>query len=164
MCSDNGNNVKFNVCHVPTEPPYTPNNICIKGSAVPPHLIPGSAGHNNCTLGPCGQQLCFSTTSSSFQKDITSAENTKVVEIKDGLSVIAYPNPTTSDFSIQVNSKSIEPVSVRLLDVTGVIKAVGMNNLKTNIIKVGADLPAGTYYAEVIQGTNKQIVKLIKIK
>ncbi|MEO7305856.1 MAG: HYR domain-containing protein, partial [Ferruginibacter sp.] len=128
VCSDNGNNVKFNVCHVPTEPPYTPNNICIKGSAVPAHLIPGATGHNNCTLGPCGQQLCFSTTSSSFQKDITSAEKIKAVETKDGFNVFAYPNPTTSDFSIQVTSKSNEPVTVRLLDVTGVIKGVGMNN------------------------------------
>ncbi|MEO7763887.1 MAG: T9SS type A sorting domain-containing protein, partial [Ferruginibacter sp.] len=66
-------------------------------------------------------------------------------------------------FSIQVTSKSNEPVTVRLLDVTGVIKGVGMNNPKTNIIKVGANLPGGTYYAEVIQGDNKQIVKLVKI-
>lgn len=163
VCAEKGNSVKFNVCHVPTEPPYTPNNICISGNAVPGHLIPGAIGHNNCTLGPCGQQLCFSTTSSSFQKDITSAEKIKAVETKDGFRVFAYPNPTTSDFSIQVTSKSNEPVTVRLLDVTGVIKGVGMNNPKTNIIKVGANLPGGTYYAEVIQGANKQIVKLVKI-
>lgn len=81
------NNIKFNVCHVPTEPPYTPNNICTKGSAVPAHLIPGSTGHHNCTLGPCGQQLCFSTTSASAHKEITSTE--KVVEIKDDFTVMA---------------------------------------------------------------------------
>ncbi|MEO6539346.1 MAG: HYR domain-containing protein [Ferruginibacter sp.] len=162
VCYEKGKNVKFNVCHVPTEPPYTPNNICISANALPAHLIPGSTGHHNCTLGPCGQQLCFGTTSSSFQKEITSAEKIKVVEIIDGFRVFAYPNPTTSDFSIQVTSKSNEPVTVRLLDVTGVIKGVGMNNPKTNIIKVGADLPRGTYYAEVIQGTNRQMVKLIK--
>ena len=161
VCFNNGNNVKFNVCHVPTEPPYTPNNICIKGSAVPAHLIPGSTGHHNCTLGPCGQQLCFSTTSASAHREITSTK--KVVEIKDDFTVTAYPNPTTSDFSIQVISKSIEPVTVRLLDVAGVVKGVGINNSKTNIIKVGASLPKGTYYAEVIQGANKQIVKLIKL-
>ena len=161
VCFNNGNNVKFNVCHVPTEPPYTPNNICIKGSAVPAHLIPGSTGHHNCTLGPCGQQLCFSTTSASAHKEITLTE--KVVEIKDDFTVMAYPNPSTSDFSIQVISKSIEPVTVRLLDVTGLVKGIGINNSKTNIIKVGASLPKGTYYAEVIQGANKQIVKLIKL-
>lgn len=155
------NNIKFNVCHVPTEPPYTPNNICTKGSAVPAHLIPGSTGHHNCTLGPCGQQLCFSTTSASAHKEITSTE--KVVEIKDDFTVTAYPNPSTSDFNIQVISKSIEPVTVRLLDVTGVVKGIGINNSKTNIIKVGASLPKGTYYAEVIQGANKQIVKLRKL-
>ena len=161
VCFNNGNNVKFNVCHVPTEPPYTPNNICIKGSAVPAHLIPGSTGHHNCTLGPCGQQLCFSTTSASAHREITSTE--KLVEIKDDFTVTAYPNPTTSDFSIQVISKSIEPVTVRLLDVAGVVKGIGINTSKTNIIKVGASLPKGTYYAEVIQGANKQIVKLIKL-
>jgi hypothetical protein len=83
--------------------------------------------------------------------------------VADGLKVEAYPNPTTSDFTIQVISNSSEPVTVRLLDVTGVVKSVSMNNSKINTIKVGADLPGGTYFAEVIQGANKQMVKLIKL-
>ncbi len=162
VCYEKGNNVKFDVCHVPTDPPYAPNNICISGNAVPAHLIPGSTGHHNCTLGPCGQQLCFSTTPAPLaQLEITSTE--KVVEIKDDFNVTVYPNPSASDFTIQVTSKSIEPVTVRLLDVTGVVKSIGINNPKTNTIKAGADLPKGTYYAEVIQGAHKQIVKLIKL-
>jgi predicted outer membrane repeat protein len=162
VCSGSGNNAKFNVCHVPTDPPYTPVNICISASALPAHLIPGTIGHNNCTLGPCGQQLCFSNSSSQTAPATSVVTFAEVV--KDEMVVKAYPNPSDGDFRIQVTSNSDEPVTVRILDVTGVMKSVSLMNTKTNIIKVGANLPSGTYTAEVIQGTKRQMIKLVKLK
>lgn len=165
VCFENKNNIKFNVCHVPTEPPYTPDNICISPSALPAHLIPGSTGHNNCTLGPCGQQLCFSTTPETLSIVAVSSKVNEVMRIveADGFKVSAYPNPSAGDFSIQVSSKSNEPVTIRILDQTGTVRNVSLMNSKTNIIKVGSELKSGTYFAEVTQGSNKQVVKLVKL-
>ncbi len=160
VCFENGNNFKFNVCHVPTEPPYTPNNICIKASALPAHLIPGTIGHNNCTLGPCGQQLCFSTVPYS---PATIVNSIKLDEIKEGFIVSAFPNPSSGDFMIQVSGNSDKPVSVRILDVTGKVRSVSLMNSASNNIRVGANLKGGIYMAEVIQGMNRKVIKLVKM-
>jgi Secretion system C-terminal sorting domain len=78
--------------------------------------------------------------------------------------VIAYPNPSATDFGIQVHSKSSEPIVVRILDVNGVLKETHRLFAKTSFIKMGAGLATGMYFAEVTQGTNKQILKLVKLK
>jgi hypothetical protein len=166
VCAQNGNSVKFNVCHIPPGNPSNSNNICISSNALPAHLNPGTNGHNNCTLGPCGQQLCFSTLPTTQAIVVAPAKVNEVMiaDAADGFKVIAYPNPSAGDFRIQVNSYSDEPVTVRILDVTGAIRSVSLTNAKTNIIKVGADLPSGTYTAEIIQGTKRQMIKLVKLK
>jgi hypothetical protein len=77
--------------------------------------------------------------------------------------VNSYPNPSAGDFNVLVTSNSDEPITVRILDAKGTIKTVLMANSKTKTLKVGSDLPAGIYMAEVIQGSNKQMLKLVKI-
>jgi len=78
------------------------------------------------------------------------------------LTIFREPH-NTGDFAIQVNSKSNEPVTVRVLDMNGKVRIVNTGLSKTNSIKVGANLVGGTYIAEVIQGQNKQVIKLIKL-
>lgn len=81
-----------------------------------------------------------------------------------GLKVDVSPNPSSGDFRIQVTSNSKEPVTVRIMDITGVIKNVYLLNAKTNnTVLVGTNLPGGTYTAEIIQGNNRRIIKLVKL-
>ncbi|WP_462219209.1 T9SS type A sorting domain-containing protein, partial [Ferruginibacter sp.] len=77
--------------------------------------------------------------------------------------VSVSPNPSITDFRIQVISNSSEPVTVRLMDVNGVVKELSRVFTKTSSINVGANLVSGTYFAEVTQGVNRQVVKLIKL-
>jgi hypothetical protein len=173
VCSGNGNNVKFNVCHIPPGNPDNGHNICISVNALPAHLVGGGNGHNNCHLGPCDQQLCYSTVPPGCQAPITgksanqvidaSDEKETITEAKDELSVQVFPNPSSGEFNIQVFSKSNEPVTVRILDNNGVVKSVNSISSKSNFITVGSKLPTGIYVAEVIQGNNRQTVKLIKL-
>ena len=170
VCSGSGNNVKFLVCHIPPGNPSNPQNICISVNALNAHLTSGSNGHNNCYLGPC-QQNCFSTipgaasliTSTQTVEEVIVLE-APIVEVQQPeFKVNVYPNPTAYDFSIQVLSKSNEPITVRILDVNGKVISVGNTFLKGNNIKAGANLPGGTYIAEVTQGTNRKTVKLVKL-
>ncbi len=164
VCSGSADNVKFLVCHIPIELPSIPVNICISVNALKAHLTTGTVGHKNCYLGPC-QQLCFSTASATRAivsvpvkvNEVTMADET------EGFKVIVYPNPSASDFIIQVNSNSDEPVTIRIMDVTGLVRSVRTINSKTNTIKMGGDLIGGTYIAEVIQGSNRKVVKLTKL-
>jgi large repetitive protein len=171
VCSGSGNNVKFSVCHIPPGNPSNPNNICISVNALNAHLTSGSNGHNNCYLGPC-QQNCFSTIpgAASFITRTQEVEEkvivveAPVIELQQpDFRVNVYPNPTAYDFSIQVLSKSNSPITIRILDLNGKVMSVGTAFSKGNNIKVGANLLGGTYIAEVIQGSNKQVVKLVKL-
>ena len=168
-CGGSGNNVKFNVCHIPPGSPSNPQNICISVNALPAHLTSGSNGHNNCYLGLCDQR-CFSTSGSqSVTQPITSrssgTEDAVAIEkeqIAEAFDVNVYPNPSTSDFSILVSGKSNEPVVVRIIDMNGVVRSTSTVVTKS-AIKVGTNLRGGTYMAEVIQGANRRMVKLVKL-
>lgn len=74
-----------------------------------------------------------------------------------------YPNPSTYEFTIMVNSNNAEPINIKILDVNGNVKSVQTVFAKSNIIKVGSNLPGGTYIAEIIQGENRRVLKLIKL-
>jgi len=171
ICSGNGNNVKFAVCHIPPGNPSNPQNICISVNALNAHLTSGSNGHNNCYLGPC-QQNCFSTVpgGQSFVGGPTDTKEVVYTEVPDeshanteAFKVNVYPNPSAGEFNLQVFSKSSEPITVRILDVNGAVRSTNTVISKMNSVKVGSNLTGGTYMAEVIQGVNRAIVKLVKL-
>jgi hypothetical protein len=73
------------------------------------------------------------------------------------------PNPSTTNFRLLVETFSNDPVQIRLLDATG--KAVGVYSDVSpySIIKVGDKLMRGIYFAELTQGEQRKVVKLIKL-
>lgn len=151
------NNMKVYVCH-------NGNTISISTSGVPSHI----PGHSGDKLGSCNELPC--TASNSLVSSKGAAENATVVvatlqaELPQAdFRVNVYPNPSAYDFNIQVISRSNEPVTVRILDLNGKVRSVQTQLSKTNSIKVGNDLTGGTYFAEVTQGNNKQVVKLVKL-
>ena len=73
------------------------------------------------------------------------------------------PNPSASQFTIIVSGSSDAPVTIRIMDITGVVRSVQTLSGKSNTLVVGGDWINGTYLAEVTQGTNRKVVKLLKI-
>src|SRR5437868_9138186 len=83
--------------------------------------------------------------------------------VREVFDVKVYPNPTVTDFKILViSSNNTDPIQVRLIDMSGVVRAVSTNPMK-GIFTMGANLTGGTYLAEVTQGKNKQVLKVIKL-
>jgi hypothetical protein len=77
------------------------------------------------------------------------------------MEVKVYPNPTTSQFNVQVKSSSTEQAEVRVLDVTGrFIKRVKVSS--NSNVNVGSDLNAGIYILEVKQGKEVKTVRVVK--
>jgi len=75
--------------------------------------------------------------------------------------VNVYPNPTTSQFNLQVKSSSTEAAVVRVLDITGrFIKAVKVSS-NTNV-NIGSDLKAGAFMLEVKQGKEVKMFRVVK--
>ena len=77
--------------------------------------------------------------------------------------VRVYPNPSTSYFTINIEtSNSKDKISIRLIDVAGRVVEV-RNNLSGNqTLKIGNNLKAGLYFAEIRQGNSTKQIKLLK--
>ncbi len=86
---------------------------------------------------------------------ITPGPITKAMEVK------IFPNPTVSDFQLQVLTSGSEEIKVRVMDNLGrVYKSFKMMPYQT--IALGAELKAGSYMVEVRQGTEVKTKKVIK--
>jgi hypothetical protein len=72
----------------------------------------------------------------------------------DDFNVIAYPNPSSSDFTIETTSKGA--MSVKVYDLQGRLVE------KANTDKVGSNLAKGIYNVIVNQGANTKTVRVIK--
>lgn len=77
--------------------------------------------------------------------------------------VRVYPNPSSAGFGIMVNSTSPEPLTIRVMDMSGNLLSAFTKVAKGNVINLGNELRPGNYLAEVIQGNNRQVVKLVKL-
>jgi hypothetical protein len=98
-------------------------------------------------------------TRNANQINQSSTENASPNPIE--MMVNVYPNPTTSQFNIQMKSLSTEAAIVRILDFTGrLIKSV---KLSSNInVNIGSDLKAGAYMLEVKKGKEVKMVRVVK--
>ena len=78
------------------------------------------------------------------------------------ISVSAYPNPSTTEFNVMVLAKGQAEIEVTVMDIRGAI----VETKKTRPyqrIKVGRNLPNGTYVIRAVQG-NKPIAAIRVVK
>ena len=81
--------------------------------------------------------------------------------VASSMEVNVYPNPTTSQFNVQVKSSSTEVAVVRVLDFTGrFIKSIKVSS--NSNVNIGSDLKAGAYMLEVRQGKEVKMVRVVK--
>jgi hypothetical protein len=94
-------------------------------------------------------------------KSVVSTVDPSTMQTFDKFAVRVLGNPSTTYFTVQVQSNTYEPVELRVFDMTGreVRKyrgAVGES------FRVGQSLTQGTYLMQVLQGKNSSVTKLIK--
>jgi hypothetical protein len=79
----------------------------------------------------------------------------------DAMEVKIFPNPTVSDFKLEVLTSSKEEINVRVIDAQGrMFKSFKLMPYQT--IALGAELKAGSYLVEVRQGNVVKTTKVIK--
>jgi hypothetical protein len=81
----------------------------------------------------------------------------------DKLEVRAIPNPANNYFSLFINSNDESPVLVRVLNIFGQVAEKYEKINPAGHIRIGQSLATGTYFVEVVQGGQKQVMKIIKI-
>lgn len=148
------NGKKVYLCHAPPENPTNTSTLEVSLNAVAEHL----ADHAGDKLGQCGQNPCAPALNVK-----TIGNKLKIVNATS-LSVLVLPNPSKTTFTLSLQSESELPVNMRILDLNG--KEISrLGNLSANsAIKVGDNLRTGFYLAEIVQGQERKIVKLVKIQ
>jgi hypothetical protein len=78
------------------------------------------------------------------------------------LSVAAFPNPSSDRFVIGIRSSSTESINVKVTDILGreLEKRVAIGSNRR--FELGAGYKTGVYFVEVVQGSQKQVIKLVK--
>jgi hypothetical protein len=111
--------------------------------------------------------IVLNTATPPVQTATSETKTTATTEVsvtEEELKVTVMPNPSTTFFTLKLESKYETPVNMRVMDGRGrVIDAkskIGANST----IQIGHNYSSGTYYAELIQGTKRKVVQLIKAK
>ncbi|MEO6230506.1 MAG: T9SS type A sorting domain-containing protein, partial [Ferruginibacter sp.] len=81
---------------------------------------------------------------------------------KGALKLRATPNPSSNYFTVNISSKNNQLVNVIVTDAAGRIVERKQNITANSTIQIGNRLPAGLYFVEVLQGAEKQRLKLVK--
>jgi hypothetical protein len=74
------------------------------------------------------------------------------------------PNPSTTFFTLKLESKYETPVNMRVMDGRGRVVDAKSKIGANSTIQIGHNYSSGTYYAELIQGTQRKVVQLIKAR
>jgi len=150
------------------------NAACLSGSTFPLLSAPPTCQNNFAALiSNTGSAFGSGTASAGSQGSIKAIPNcsggllnlTVVLRpsVQDLLNVSAQPNPSNGYFNLNISGKANTGVSIRVLDMYGRVmetnKVMGGSTLK-----VGQSLPQGTYFIEAIQGNQRKIEKVIKLR
>ena len=147
---------------------YTQNVECLL-SDVSKHIQnTGSCGGNGGDrLGSTSQSPCNSVSLSTVTvatSVVNTSKESTATTLEENLKVTAMPNPSTTYFTLKIESKYETPVSLRVMDGSGRVVDAKSKIGANSTIQIGHNYSSGTYYAELIQGGQRKVVQLIKAK
>jgi hypothetical protein len=132
---------KIIVCHMGK------NSLTIAAPAVAAHL-----GHGD-MLGSCTDGEKSTTLPKSLMEEQAS-----------NLSVRALPNPSLNYFDLQLSGKGGNNIQVKVYDLMGRVIESKSSLHSNQTLRVGASYKPGIYMVEIVQGEQKQTIRLIKEK
>ena len=92
---------------------------------------------------------------------ISTSEGNTNSKVTQKLTVKALPNPSSTYFTLIIQSNQNQLISLRVYDILG--RAIETRyNIPTNSFSIGHQYKAGLYYVEITQGNEKQTIKIIK--
>lgn len=104
--------------------------------------------------------VLYISSSPVVQKIVAEVTATSEEELK----ITVMPNPSTTYFTLKFESKYEIPVNLRVMDASGRVVDAKSKIGSNSTFQIGHNYSSGTYYAEIIQGTKRQVVQLIKVR
>ena len=109
--------------------------------------------------GAAKKSNVVTTDLSSVNKIITGSEASA-----DEIRISVAPNPSHTHFMLSLQSKSDEPVTLKVTDITGRLIETRSKLAANTPIQTGGSYLAGIYFAEMIQGAQRAVIQLIKVQ
>ncbi len=109
----------------------------------------------NCNNGPA--VVSTGWTSSQFATEESKENN-------ESFTVQVMGNPSTSYFTLKLQSSNQAPVQIKVTDASGRMVEVRANNNANSTVQIGHDFKPGIYYAELQQGSSRKTVQLMKLR
>ncbi len=94
----------------------------------------------------------------------TLSEEKGTISSEAELKVTVLPNPSTTYFTLKLESRYNTAVNMRVMDSRGRVVDAKTGIGSNSTLQVGHNYAAGTYYAELIQGGVRKTVQLIKLR
>ena len=91
-------------------------------------------------------------------------KTTEEETITEELKVTVMPNPSTTYFTLKLVSQSNLPVNIKVVDAAGRLVEGKAKQAANSTLQLGHNYPTGNYFAEFIQGNQRKVVQLMKIK
>ena len=90
-----------------------------------------------------------------------NTNNTVKIEVNSSLKVQAYPNPTATEFVLKLDGYTNDKVAIIVTDIMGrkIYQATGSGKQQ---YRFGNNFNTGLYNVQVIQGTDKKSIRLVK--
>ena len=137
---------------------YNKEKLCINGFKTRGYnyadVTPLILASDKIRIGGCTSSVA-ATDELSVEKSVAVVE-----EIQPAIQLKAYPNPTTSEFILTIPNSALVNTQVRITDQAG--RSLLSLSTKDAQVHIGNTLKPGIYFAEIIQGTKKQTIKLVK--
>lgn len=83
-------------------------------------------------------------------------------EVTSKLTVLATPNPSKSQFTLNIIGANDQEVSIRITDSYGRVIETRKGLFANSVVQLNKLQQAGLYFAEVTQGDSRKVVKLLK--
>jgi hypothetical protein len=146
---------KVLLCHVPPGNPANAHTISISPNAVAAHI----GNHAGDALGSCNQTCAPSGSTKMLEGD---DEGVGELVVDEDLEMVVFPNPTRSEFHLQIESVATDVADVLVYDLSG--RMVERTQAHTNAdVVVGTNLTPGVYFIEVRHGDLSKKIRVIKL-
>jgi hypothetical protein len=119
----------------------------------------GDAGQACAVISIPGNAVITSTVS---KVGTATAENAVAPVTEAPLNVTVMPNPSTTYFTLKIESKYQTPVNLRVMDASGRVIEAKSKLSPNGTVQIGFNYASGTYYAELEQEGRRKVVQLIK--
>ncbi|NCI49542.1 HYR domain-containing protein [Sediminibacterium roseum] len=120
--------------------------------------------NNNTTTATQTVTVTSTRKKASNNAAVAFAGGLKETATEEALQITVAPNPSTGYFTLKIQARNGQPVYLRVVDAQGRVVDAKAGLAANSTIQVGHSYLPGSYFAEFIQGSERKVIQLLKVR